>query len=220
MSIFSSHSRSFFRSEFKKGFTLVELLVAMGIMVIITSAILLRQSNFNSTTLLRSLSYSVALSLRQAQVYGTSVYGTTTLASGAPVYARGYGLSFSSGDSTHYVLFADFNGGPYDYSTSLQNQVKLFTIGKGFYISTACGIQGSSLVCTKTCPVRLPAGVSSCTPNTLQYVSVVFKRPNPDALVYPAPYTSAYVQITSTEGSTRGVQVSSTGEIGVGTAGS
>ncbi|MBI2004934.1 prepilin-type N-terminal cleavage/methylation domain-containing protein [Patescibacteria group bacterium] len=58
------------------GFTLVELLVVVSIMLIITSTLLLQQRKFNSATLMRTLAYNIALSIRQAQVYGTSVVGT------------------------------------------------------------------------------------------------------------------------------------------------
>lgn len=207
MSIFSPHSRS---SSYKSGFTLIELLVVMAIMSIITGTILLRQAGFNSATLLRSLGYSVALSVRQAQIYGVSVYGTTTSTLGAPVYAPGYGLSFSSGDNTHYVLFADLTTGNYSYTTAFSNQVKVFSLGKGFYIKSFCGV--------------LAGGSRNCSTDSIPitYLTVLFKRPNPDAYFFAsdgASYVGAYIQISSTEGSTRSVTISSSGQIVVGAIG-
>ena len=69
----SIYSRWFSRGSKRRGFTLIELLVVMSIMLILTSLFILRQQRFNSSTLLQSLAYSVALSVRQAQVYGTSI---------------------------------------------------------------------------------------------------------------------------------------------------
>src|SRR3990167_11377146 len=56
-----------------RGFTLVELIVVSAIILLITGFVMFQQAKFNSATLMRSLTYSVALSMRQAQVYGTSV---------------------------------------------------------------------------------------------------------------------------------------------------
>src|SRR3989344_3869307 len=56
-----------------RGFTLIELLVVLSIMLVITGVFLVRNQQFNSAILLRSLSYQVALSIRQAQVFGVGV---------------------------------------------------------------------------------------------------------------------------------------------------
>src|SRR2546430_1163739 len=124
MSIFSQHSRRSgkpFDSAQGRGFTLIELLVVSAIIVIITALFLLRQSKFDSSTVLRGLAYSMALSMRQAQVYGVSVAGTPTAQSncingvyaGSNCYATGYGLYFSKASNRTYILFADLNNNGY-----------------------------------------------------------------------------------------------------------
>ena len=57
----------------KAGFTLIELLVSIAIFIIITSVAVWNNSQFNSTILLTDLGYEIALSVRQAQVYGITV---------------------------------------------------------------------------------------------------------------------------------------------------
>ena len=47
-------------SRLLPGFTLVELLVVIGIMLVISSMLLVRNSQFNSSILLRALAYEVA----------------------------------------------------------------------------------------------------------------------------------------------------------------
>lgn len=177
MSIFSHILHFFSKHSAKKGFTLIELLVVMSIMVVVTGAMLLQQSKFNSATILRSLAYSVALSMRQAQVYGTSVFGTSAAQANCTggfyatntgsCFASAYGLYFNSSSPTQYILFADLNSNSrYDAGEN----VKVFTLGTGYAISRFCatGTNGGG-------------AVSRCSPSTISSVSVVFKRPNPDA---------------------------------------
>ena len=57
----------------RRGFTLIELLVVVAIIVVITGLILANSNKFGGQTMLQNLSYDIALSLREAQVYGISV---------------------------------------------------------------------------------------------------------------------------------------------------
>jgi hypothetical protein len=227
MSIFSHHSRSSSKTKHAKwharGFTLVEMLTVMGIMILITTTLLVRQNRFNSSTVLRSLAYSVALSVRQAQVYGTSVVGTTT-SSGACTggyystsgicYAAGYGININwgTGNPTSYTLFADLNNnGKYDPNET----VKTFSLGRGYQISSICVITSGG---TQYCPAQ-----------GLTFVDINFRRPNPDACFTTnlasntctvgaaAAYRSATIQIQAQTdtANTRSVTVTSTGQVSV-----
>lgn len=196
-----------------RGFTLVELLVVVSIITIITAALLLRQSSFNSTTLLRSLAYSVALSVRQAQVYGTSVFATNV--AGSDTFASGYGLYFSSAAPGSYLLFADLNdNGRYD--SSPDESVKAFTLNNGYSVSEICAVEGATKACS---------GGDDTTGSPITALHVLFKRPNPDACFATdsAPtacspggvqqYSGAYIQLRSAGGGTRSIVISSTGEV-------
>lgn len=197
----------------------------MFIMMLITTALLVQQSRFNSSTVLRSLAYGVALSVRQAQVYGTSVVGTsTTLAacgngsgsySNGNCYAPAYGLYFSNalsaGTPSTYVLFADLNGDGRYQTTEF---VKSFSLGTGYIVSKFCATN--------------QAGTQQCSNSTISSLSIVFKRPNPDAQFVPldaannpiagdTSYPSAYIQIQSQADPTnaKSVTVTVPGEVSV-----
>jgi prepilin-type N-terminal cleavage/methylation domain-containing protein len=218
MSIFSPRYRS--SNIAKAGFTLIELMVVMAIMAIVTGVMLVNQSKFDSSTILRSLAYSVALSVRQAQVYGTSVLGTSTpqaacngfYASGV-CYASAYGLYFTTGSPGQYILFADINSnGKYDVG----EDAKVFSLGTGYSISQFC-VTGTN--------VGNP--VTQCSNTTISSLSIVFKRPNPDAFftaldgsgnpIAGDTYTGATIQIQNqgSSGNTHTISVTSTGLISV-----
>lgn len=225
--------RSFTRS---RGFTLIELLVVSLIIVLITGTLIFRQQGFNSTTLLRSLSYSVALSLRQAQVYGVSVREN---AIGTGLFASGYGVYFSNSglaNNNHYLLFSDKGNGALDQSGGNPDingngtcditedcLAQRFTIGNGRSTGADYTIK---LFCA-----HLIAGGEHCSSGTspiITSLTVYFRRPNPDACFATsqnptacassatAIYDYAYIQLKSA-GSTdwRTIKVSSTGQIAV-----
>ncbi len=202
---FFQHYRSYFkRRPVSGGFTLIELLVVTVIIMILTGVFLFQQSRFDSATILRSLAYSTALSVRQAQVYGTSVLGT---GSGDLAFAPAYGIYVTKSDMTRYILFADQSpaNGRYDVAEN----IKEFRLGTNYTISKFCA--------------RTTGGYH-CSDNDVQSLQILFKRPNPDAqflmtnnggTVFSETYSSAYIQIRSGEGTYRTVWVSSTGQVSV-----
>lgn len=207
----------------------------MAIMLIVTSVLLVRQSKFDSSTLLRSLAYSVALSVRQAQVYGTSVFGTTTTSSycntgtyqNGSCFAQGYGIYVSSAAPTSYILFADLNNNG-TYNTG--EDVRVYTLGNGYVISDFCATEaaGGAIDCWR-------GGVGLLGSSPPATMSIVFRRPNPEACfttnlspstcaMVPSGtlYKSASIQIQFTggdTGSTRSIYINSTGQISVGNSG-
>ncbi len=212
-----------------KGFTLVELLVVSLIIVFITAFVLFRQQGFNSATLLRSLSYSIALSVRQAQVYGVSVRESAV---GSGVFAAGYGVYFGNSllptpYNAYYALFADAdNNGQY----ALSEAINTFTIGNGrgtdYLIRNFCAHSISSNSDQCGCS---NAALCTVTSPTIASLTVYFRRPNPDACfatsVSPDAcatattepvYDYAYMQIKPFGGADwRTIKVTSTGQISV-----
>lgn len=179
------------------GFTLTELLVVMGIMIVITTLVLARYSQFNGTVLLRNLAYDVALSFREAQVYGIS--GRSE--SGAFTYR--YGVYMSSSAPTQYILFADRND---NLAYDSNEVVKAYTMRSGYGLSEICAHRTD--------------GVNRCaSAGTITSLTVMFKRPEPDATIRTnltaETYTDATVTLVSAAGATRSVTVTSTGQIAI-----
>lgn len=186
----------------------MELLAVTSIITIITLLLLLRQSKFDSSTILRSVAYSVALSVRQTQVYGVSVLGASN--AGSVQYAPAYGLYFSDATPASYILFADFNNnGTYDPASET---VKVFSPTSGYVISEVCALTSGAKRCTGADDTAGGA--------TIHEMSILFKRPNPDAQFTTDfggndAYVSAWVQVRSPDGTTRSVVVTSAGQITV-----
>jgi len=140
----------------------------MGVIVVVSSVILVNNSRFGGAALLQNLAYDIALSVRQAQVYGISVRGF-----GVSNFSAGYGVHFDMSSPTTYVLFADALtvNGVYDCSNPINptpancELVASTDIGRGYQISALCGTK---------------SGNEKCDYNTLD---ILFKRPEPDARI-------------------------------------
>lgn len=196
MTFFHSWHSKYRSSAPLGGFTLLELLVVMGIMLVITALILARHSQFNGTVLLRNLSYSVALSIRQAQVYGLSGRSVGGIA------ATRFGVYFTVANPTQYVLFTDQdNDGAYDTG----EDVEVFTLGSGYAISNLCANTGVVEKCS---------GLGD-----IDRLVIMFTRPNPDARfitdITNETYVDATVTLLSSQGATRDIVVTTTGQIAV-----
>jgi Tfp pilus assembly protein FimT len=179
------------------GFTLMELLASAFIMLVIAGVIIANQGKFNSSAALTNLAYETALLIREAQVYGISV---REFSSSAQV---SYGVWFSNAAPTQYILFADQNGNQkYDVGEAVETA----TIGRGNRIGGFCGITGVSQTCAPT----------------ITELSILFTRPNPDAIVVgvsgggsTVSYQSARITLSSQSGQTRCVSILPTGQVAV-----
>src|SRR3989338_11200043 len=153
------------------GFTLIELVVVMGIIVVVSAVTLANNTRFGGSVLLQNLAYDIALSIRQAQVYGISVRNYS-----AGNFSAGYGMHFDIVSPTSYVLFADAvdANGRYDGTMACPQSggsgrefILCNSIGRGYRIDGLCS----------------PAGAVPLSCTRVDQLDVVFRRPEPDARI-------------------------------------
>lgn len=207
----------------QSGFSLPELIIVIAIFVIISSIAMFNQSKLSSSVLLTNMGYEVGLAVREAQIYGIGVrsedLGTT--------FTGQYGAHFSvaDGQERQVIVFADqadINGGPnFKYDEGEEKYIYEFDNRRGNKIAALCvgNIDTSN---TETCA----AGASFGAAESLTEFDILFKRPNPSALIYgptavddPTPVAKigrAYIVVSSVDGDDcRVVIIESTGQIRV-----
>jgi type II secretory pathway pseudopilin PulG len=184
-------------------FTLIEMLVVVGIIVVVTTTVLANNSKFGGVILLQNLAYDIALSTREAQIYGISV--------------RRFQSSFNSAFGVHYdltgnndktyTIFSDSVGvenGHYECpqpGTTNCELVQSTSITRGFYIGDLCVTTG---------------GTEDCSPTTLD---IVYKHPEPDAYIRIGTsatlYERARVVVMSPRGDSMNICVDLNGQISI-----
>ena len=186
---------------------MVELVVVTGIIVVVTSVVLVNNNRFGGVVQLENLAYDIALSVRQAQVFGTSVQRY-----GSEGFSSGYGMHFDVNDPQHYEFFADVDRDGFFDSLDENVSPSPYTIRSGFRISGLCAPQGADAA---TC-----TGVSSAT-----QLDIVFKRPEADAWISASGVgctygagscaESARIILLSPRGDVMSVLVGANGQISV-----
>ena len=182
-----------------RGFSLIELIVVVGIFTVISAIVLANHTQFNSNVLLGSLAYDIGLSIREAQVYGLSVKQF----SDSPDFQVGYGVHFQT--PGQYLLFVDKNKNKrYDIGDDGIQQT--YTLGRGHSVKKFCGYTSS--------------GSEECSNNAaaLPFLDIVFIRPSPDASILsasPTVYSIGAVTVRSASGRERTITVQSTGQISI-----
>lgn len=148
----------------KRGFTVIELVVVAAIMTIISAIILANNNKYSANVVLQNLAYDIALSVRQAQVYGISVYSDSP-----GVFNVGHGVHFSMAAPTLYYIFTDTNGnGKYDTGEA----AKTFTMKNGFRLQ-------------KLCWTATAGGAETCSALSTTQLDILYIRPEPDAWINP-----------------------------------
>lgn len=170
----------------KSGFTLVELIVTMGVFLLITSVVLAQYRSFGVNAEFRNAVEGVVLSIREAQVYGAGGKTAVAKSCGTPSspFTCPYGVLFQN-LGTSYVVFVDVDGnGVYSSAEEIQTH-------------------------------NLPSGITTTGITPSSPLSIVFKRPFPDALINNDPnIMSASVTLTK-EGKSSVISITSAGQVSI-----
>ncbi len=181
-----------------RGFTIVELVIVLAIMVTITSLILANYPGFNERLAVRGASADIASNIRLAQAYGLGVKESS------PNLFPGYGVYFQSATANSYVLFADNNN---DWIYQASEKIKDLAIQTGVQIYDLC------------------ANVKQTPPGTcgLASLTAFYKRPTPivslkgeqtiGGTVVPA--SDIEIKIRGARGTTKTIVVWLSGQINV-----
>jgi prepilin-type N-terminal cleavage/methylation domain-containing protein len=201
----------------RQGFTLIELLVVVAVIILVSAVIFANNNRFGGAALLQNLAYDIALSVREAQVYGISVKQNSQ-----GTFSAGYGMHFALANSTTYNLFSDFKNGAGQlssdglYEAGEDVKPSPYKIGRSYYISKLC-----------VTPASGPPEI--CSP-TVQKIDILFIRPDPDAyisinstaltfvngvVVGGSPNMQARIVVASPRGDFMSVIVSQNGQISV-----
>lgn len=172
-----------------RGFTLVELLVTIGIFMVMTSVVLAKYRSFSTNSDFANAVEGLVLSLREAQVYGVgskTAGGTVCPPAPESAFNCAYGIYLSKvdGENGSYVIFVDANkDGSYNTGEPVVQTVSLWNPSEIWIFEIAVD--------------KIVNGIHGITnPNTL---TVTFKRPNPDAIINGDPNNTS-VQITLKKG--------------------
>lgn len=172
-----------------RGFTLIELIVVLFLIIVLTTITITSQTNYNRSLIITNTAYTVALSIRESQSLGLSsrnFKGTQN---------AGYGVNFHKATNDKYIIFADIDGPlsnpPYQaYAlcpTGTANTpefkpgnclydstgeiLKTYSLNKGFRIHNFCGL--------RTTNNALACGSSDAWPS----MNITFIRPNTEAVI-------------------------------------
>lgn len=156
----------------QNGFSLIELMVAVGILTLINIMIFVSYPELSQKMALKRTSEEVALIARQAQAYALGV--KKSVSGGDDYY--GFGIHFDKNKPKSLVLFADSDSDKtYDGGELFQE----FKIGAGDYVSELW-------ICASFCQsvdildIVYPRAASMATinnDNSLSYAKITIKSP-------------------------------------------
>lgn len=183
-----------------RGFTLIELMVTVGVFILLTTAAIINFRTIDSALVLRNVAQQVALVVRKAQISGISVQG---IGSGAATVFPSYGINFDTSRNNSFVLFADtgIKNKLLDSACPSAECIQRYVLANGYTIKSLYGNQKTSAPGT-----------------SLNRLDISFTRPNPDALIVGNSvlgFSDAEVVIQSKSGVTKTIVIWKTGQISI-----
>ena len=92
------------KNNLEKGFTLIELMVVIGIIAVISALSLFNSSRLNSSVLLSNTAYEIGLIVRDAQISGL---GAKVLLTGGVATTSNQGVYFDTFKPEQIIFFSD-----------------------------------------------------------------------------------------------------------------
>ena len=117
-----------------RGFTLIEVVVVIGVMAIISSLMLANFPRFNKQISVEREASKLALSLRKAQSYALAVrefnpaFNDDPFCVSPPVKFPGYGIFFKISDPARYFNYGDVNCDKYYGDPMIEEAVEIINI--------------------------------------------------------------------------------------------
>lgn len=206
----------------KKGMTFLELIVVLSIFAIISSISIFQYRDFQDTVDLKNYANDIALKIGQAQIdsiNGKLISGIPDPAGWTPSY--GVKFDFSNNNNTKFAYYVNTNnvdefcntsactppfGAPYHNTFPTEKVIDVFTLNKGFYISSMWAI-GQGVNC------------SAYPGSAITNIEFRFRRPNVTPIFYVSPpfscasFQYADIIITSPKGKNTKIRVHATGQI-------
>jgi prepilin-type N-terminal cleavage/methylation domain-containing protein len=163
----------------KKGFSLPELIIVIAIFAIITTIAMFDQARLNSSTLLTNMAYEIALSVREAQVYGIGVRDSSFSTTATGIFSGQYGAHFNIATPREVMVFGNASETYVPYNPSgpgTQARVRyVFENQRGNFISA---------ICVGNLESGAPRACQTGQPEISNVAEVVFRRPVPAPNIY------------------------------------
>jgi prepilin-type N-terminal cleavage/methylation domain-containing protein len=203
-------------SQGERGFTLVELMVTIGIMVAILTVILFNQRSYTEAIALNNLADNISITLSQAQAYGIAVREVTT---GSADFNTAYGVAFSADPNfrNSFIFFADRDGnGAYSSGWDCpiggnSECLEKVTFSHGNYIEDVCRVRNNPSN-PYQCPMNR-VDVSFLRPNAEPRIMVF--NPGGNLMDYDPDFIGVRISLRSVAGFTRSILIYYTGQISV-----
>jgi prepilin-type N-terminal cleavage/methylation domain-containing protein len=216
----------------KKGFTLIEMMVVIGIFGVLTAIVVFNYGDFNANILVTNTAHEIAVTAREAQVFGLGSRGFTD-SSEVKKFQYPYGVFFSLNTDTtkrRVISFRDLD----ELGTNGYGQCNDAPNGVG-----TCDCAGEltdecfqSLIFQNNIRItELRLGVTGQEVDTCLYedpndptkeIAVSFKRPNPEAYIVDqigggSGYAFAQIKVEAKRGNAKPayVLIRDTGQISV-----
>ena len=195
------------------GFTLIELMVTLAIVVLATGLVMIRYASFNSSVLLTSQAYEVAFDLRETQSLAVSVRGNQS------VFRQEYGMHFDITSPNQYILMQDSNSGSNDQD--LRSGATYIEYDEDEMVGNPIVID-PRFTMIDICATGMSGGrVCYSEENYPSFITVAFARPDFDAIMHGdgiGQLSSAEIIFGPGDGQseiTRSVVINASGQISV-----